>query len=987
MRIVTKQLFRSLIRWTRRKEVRNSIFYFDKRTLLAKPELIQSTCDIFQTSVELKQAVYDSFRKNPWNADTEDAAFQVLRQLNNSLEELKLKFDLHMIHKNDMFYRHAKFRVGDIVRSIKQHPKDEVSRRIVIGWDVNVADQSQTITVFGSGSEAMSLPASSFELEMDPKFHYFPDHWWTDSFAYYDRSIRKYVPKPQLAFQYPRDYEDIVEEQLRVLALQDHSIKEHSRLAAIELHRMSDSLGKFFPAHLPVPLQEIPNLYITTHYVLDFTTQLTAQLQKAFPELKLEEIVPEDCELSQLERVAPSPPTTPVTGFAEADMVKEILFDTLWRLAVVRRQSERSLSFLEQILRQHPDLAALARPVDPPSSSSSSFSPTPSSSVEDDRELFCLTAQSFPEESSPRDFAARYRKEREDVYLLLGLLADLFRSVDSTLRRRFQSISPIFPPLHTFRMQHRHPPRPAALPRAPTKQRDQPAERSPGMQPAAGGVSGQTKTKTIFTILHDITKLAGEQSAGSFQFRVGQVVRSLLFDRLGVVVGYDPRPRDDLSQDEETIFSQKKEQQPFYSVFMDFHSSSDLNEAQGDPNYDETYSPEDTLVPVENLAEIARFRHDAISQHFYHLDRQARSFLPRPPGRYLFPQREYAIPADYPKRSILVYHLSRYPPARYMEPIIREIRLHEKIDALLFDFQLTAANFLGHTKAEAFLYEAPYHGEPDLHSWLGPDDQAARARRGIPYHRLADLLRHSPRHFTAINVYSFLTVVWAHHANPLVSAMLALGRNKLMPSHTDEVMKSARSHFQYILDHLDRDSPEAAYHLGVLAAMQGDYQRSIKLLEVAVSLLPHQLDTLLSLASSHEAVGKGKCTSLLLSLFFSSLTDWPLDTTDANLEKAVECLQRLLESFPWNRLVARRIQEIQEKIEIRQQVKRKAAAGAAGGAGEKAARRAKGSRGRERKEKSPSSPPADKTMTSADPQQPQSNEKVVDSEDSKTKGE
>jgi hemimethylated DNA binding protein len=169
-----------------------------------------------QTNEDFQGIVYDCFKHLPECSENIDIGFKVLKVLNDYNQILRDKSLQRQIHSNPIFYQHAKFKVGQVVMN-----KYTKVRGVVTGWDVDAARGSQEVELLvdtldyqeftvqrGTRFNKM-VNSDNLELVEDMNLQRIHNTGLNSLFFYFDESSRRYVPKPDLVYLYPQDFEGV----------------------------------------------------------------------------------------------------------------------------------------------------------------------------------------------------------------------------------------------------------------------------------------------------------------------------------------------------------------------------------------------------------------------------------------------------------------------------------------------------------------------------------------------------------------------------------------------------------------------------------------------------------------------------------------------------------------------------------------------------------------------------------------------------------
>lgn len=258
MNKVSKALLRSLLKWSRQEEVRKVPFTivpseFGCDEILPKEAVI---CD----ASGVKKAVLWAFRNSTYSNENLDNGFATLKSLNAYSLKLKDMLSQHNIHGNEMFFRHAKFRIGQIV----EHKETHV-RGVVVGWEVDAAVGKQDIEVLvdltdvnelsaRAGGFKKLLPASAFTLVHDRSLQRIQNNALWGLFTEYDEAAGRYTPSVELLYTFPRDCDDTL------FASPWFSLEGQMALRTVkaELHDTAQALVRLQQQHFPAPPVDAP---------------------------------------------------------------------------------------------------------------------------------------------------------------------------------------------------------------------------------------------------------------------------------------------------------------------------------------------------------------------------------------------------------------------------------------------------------------------------------------------------------------------------------------------------------------------------------------------------------------------------------------------------------------------------------------------------------------------------------------------------------
>lgn len=209
---VSRTLFRSLLRWNRRPDVVASKFSIDTVGFGIDKILPKDYKVIGHEGVQA--AIFHCFRNNPATDENMDLCFSVLKSLNELSLELKERLDFRVANMADERNSKATFKVGQIVRYKKLK-----YRGIVSGWIIDPETGTQKIEVVFDMMDVSENYDGRYRIDSDyiksEHFTLIEDRFLTrvynpllhSYFQGYNESINRYIPKEELLFLYPRDFE------------------------------------------------------------------------------------------------------------------------------------------------------------------------------------------------------------------------------------------------------------------------------------------------------------------------------------------------------------------------------------------------------------------------------------------------------------------------------------------------------------------------------------------------------------------------------------------------------------------------------------------------------------------------------------------------------------------------------------------------------------------------------------------------------------
>lgn len=219
MNPLARALFRSFLRWNRRKHILEARFRINpvdyKCAYLFPPGTI------IENAEGLQSAIYSAFRSSEASSTaTSEEGFRILRQLNDFGMHIKDSVDTRNLHGNEIVVSLAKLKVGMVV----QHQDSRV-RGVIVGWKVNAARKSQTVQVLMDMEDESilnplnqtnpypdHLNSSEVVLVTDPLFTRIGHKHINKYFVGFDTQKNRYIPNEDLLYQYPKDFDGLYDE-------------------------------------------------------------------------------------------------------------------------------------------------------------------------------------------------------------------------------------------------------------------------------------------------------------------------------------------------------------------------------------------------------------------------------------------------------------------------------------------------------------------------------------------------------------------------------------------------------------------------------------------------------------------------------------------------------------------------------------------------------------------------------------------------------
>lgn len=210
MNRVSRTLFRSFLRWTRRPEVVGTNFTLYPRDL-GVAHLLPANA-VLKGVEGVQGAVYHCFRHN--HSQDLDLAFSLMKQLNEFHLKLKEEFEQRRVNRNPMFTQYATYKVGQVVQF-----KANKVRGVVAGWEVDAALGKQKLQLLLDVTdldeqamrlrEGLMIKSVDVELVTNPLLHRINNPDISTFFYYFDEGNGRYVPRDQLYQLYPNDFEGL----------------------------------------------------------------------------------------------------------------------------------------------------------------------------------------------------------------------------------------------------------------------------------------------------------------------------------------------------------------------------------------------------------------------------------------------------------------------------------------------------------------------------------------------------------------------------------------------------------------------------------------------------------------------------------------------------------------------------------------------------------------------------------------------------------
>lgn len=503
--MLSRVLFRSLLRWVRQPEITQSKFVIDPKAFSCEQLFPVNT--MLNNATGVQAAVFHCFRQNSGfdaaksansgaTLDTMiDLGFSVLKRLNEYTPFLKERLQQHLLHSTDSQLSHAIYRIGTVVQ-------DRVTkiRGVVIGWEIidyntpNSSKKEQKVEIlydkmdvaaFFESSDSTIATLRRFLLSKDIEqvkdYHFqriFHDEL-SYYFAGYDEKSRRYIPMEHLLYLYPKDFDGEIEAQNKLPVGSADETAEMSKLKRETFQAVQESLSSL-------------------------ANELKKEaFEKFFPQLAMDsQSLASRKEMTEEE-------------LTEAFIVQDILGMVLSEIQLLSsgnnsstQESSKDHVKFDQPLRRGGYFKKLPKPFDPSS---------------------CSFITSYNDEMSTV----------RPVYNQLKKLSDFIAELDANLQVRFQSRGIA----HMETLSYSYSP-------SETSQSDSSIQHT-----------SLTDSTTI--------KLADELTEPSAIFPVGSIVRHRKFGYRGVIVGYDQRPLVNCSKWEGVVDLPLGQEQPFYRVIPD----------------------------------------------------------------------------------------------------------------------------------------------------------------------------------------------------------------------------------------------------------------------------------------------------------------------------------------------------------------------------------------------------------------------------------
>jgi hypothetical protein len=821
MNKASKALYRSLLKWTRKKEIKNSVFLLHCKKLKLSEELtslLPSNQTEFQTSTEISDVIKECFRRNAFNRNTLDCGFEAIRVLNKETPRIKALYENHLVNSNEMFFKYAKFRIGEVVEVTELK-----IRGIVMGWKVTPADGAQLVSIlpdFHDGpfdrmgrKSTVTFLQDELSPVSDSLLHYIYNSRWSEFFYYYDPFIQRYIPRPHLAFSYANDYE-------RILAAQSTFLSEKIDVSASSLMNQrlsSKSLEKFFSTAIIISKEEISIFSEVNSNLLKLTKKLTESLFMNFPTL-MPILMTEYTKKKNRKKVdLTAKGRRSDEPVVENTIIWNILSEILEKVLSIQITCQSTGGYWNRFLQEYPELKT----------------------EQNDSNLFLLTPRTAANQLN-NSFLEKYLEEREFTYHLFALFTQLHEKVEELIKQRFQGIHPFYQFYHDYNQLLQNKKGKGAAELINTKTNTEVEKNEKTDQKTEKEILREIKR--FIQELNDPPSSSSSSSSFSPKFSVGQVVKRK--DRrsshyTGVIVSRERYPSPLQIASADVGF------QPLYEVLPHINedtrdsgliglSSLIKNSPDGKNKIrslvpsiismgkgalieeDEDYLSEDSLELVSDSKQIESFYHPSFHHYFIGYEKKTKSFIPSDKLKYSFPAKEYEIPKDYPNTSIRTDYMNRFKEGQREENILQEIQIHEKIDSVLLQFHRENLGFLQRI-LQGGLSGPSSQTNPETAS--NPISSAPSFGKPLPtlqYAHLSCLLKSAHHLHSASFIDHFLWLVWQAHSNPLVSICLRLSQMYM----TRNDLNKNREILLFMLKYVDEDNYEALHRMALTSFFQ-----------------------------------------------------------------------------------------------------------------------------------------------------------------------
>lgn len=222
MNRLSRTIFRSLLRWNRSNAASRNPFVNLQSSQLGIDQLFPrgTIPTTIKSNEEFQGILYNCFRHLPNTSEHIDIGLKAIKSLNDHNQIIRDISLQRQVHSNPIFYQHAKYKIGQVVMN-----KYTKVRGVVVGWDVDAARGSQDVELLvdtldyqeftvhqrGSKQQRFNKMVNSENLELVEDIHLQRIHntGINGLFYYFDTITKRYVPKPDLAYLYPNDFEGI----------------------------------------------------------------------------------------------------------------------------------------------------------------------------------------------------------------------------------------------------------------------------------------------------------------------------------------------------------------------------------------------------------------------------------------------------------------------------------------------------------------------------------------------------------------------------------------------------------------------------------------------------------------------------------------------------------------------------------------------------------------------------------------------------------
>jgi hypothetical protein len=818
MNRASKALYRSLLKWTRKKEVKNSVFLLHCKNLKLSEQLtslLPPNQTNFHTGTEIGDVIKECFRRNAFNRNTLECGFEAIRVLNKETPRIKTLYENHLVSSNEMFFKSAQFRIGQVVevRELK-------IRGIVMGWKVTPADGAQLVSIlpdFHDGpfdrmgrKSIVTFLQDELSPVSDSLLHYIYNSRWNEYFYYYDPFIQRYIPRPHLAFSYANDYEQILAAQSTFLSEK----LDASTASLIDQKLSAQSLEKFFSSAIIISKEEIPIFSEVNSNLLKLTKKLTESLFLNFPTL-MPILMTEYTKKKNRKKVdLTAKGRRSDEPVVENTIIWNILSDILERILSIQITCQSTGGYWNRFLQEYPELKTM----------------------QNHSNLFLLTPRTAATQLN-NSFLEKYLEEREFTYHLFALFTQLHEKVEELIKRRFQGIHPFYQFYHDYNQLLQNKKGATEITNSKTHVGVEKNE----------NIDKKTEKeilKEIKRFIQELNDPSSSSSSSSFspKFSVGQVVKRK--DRrsshyTGVIVSRERYPSPLQIASADVGF------QPLYEVLPHINedtrdsgliglSSLIKNSPDGKNKIrslvpsiismgkgalieeDEDYLSEDSLELVSDSKQIESFYHPSFHHYLIGYEKKTKSFIPSDKLKYSFPAKEYEIPGDYPKTSIRTHYLNRFKEEQREENILQEIQVHEKIDSVLIQFHRENLNFLQRILQDGLSVPSSQSPSETASTSILSPNNFEKPLPTLPYTHLSCLLKSAHHLHSASYIDHFLWLVWQAHSNPLVSICLRL--SQLFMTRND--LNKNREILLFMLKHVDEDNYEALHRMALTSFFQ-----------------------------------------------------------------------------------------------------------------------------------------------------------------------